>query len=122
MSEVHGEQTARQVCIRLERLLCREEPGRHDDDLHVAKDLRGRIEGRPELLRLLEVAARHADRMRFSTGFEIACAALQILDVAAEQEQGIAARRHLPREGPSHALRGAEYRDLHAGSPRTRTD
>ena len=74
---------------------------------------------------LLQIAERHTDLMTARAArHQVARASPQFVDVAAEQEQAIAAFRHPAGEGASHSLCRAEHDDVCGPfhHPKSRTD
>jgi hypothetical protein len=81
-------------------------PRGHDDPIDSAQCVLRGVERFRERLRLLQVAVRdtrHAGTT--AANRKVSGAAVQILQVATEEEDGVTSRGHVAGHGPAHPLR-----------------
>jgi hypothetical protein len=103
------------ITIGLQLRLRREIGGRHDHGVHLPQHRRGRIERGRERPRIGEIARGHCNVLAALTraDIEIARAAFELGDIAAEQAQPIAACGELTRDRTADALARADNDNRH---------
>ena len=122
--EVDRRERARRVGIfRLDVVLRHKAGGGHHHRVDPAERGPGGIERRDEGVRPIQVAPGDDGWLgQPRAHLQVARRCIESVAVAAEEADRIAPLRQEPRDGAPHPARRAEQDNVHAGSPRTRTD